>query len=199
MPEYRKLTSVPRMPSIWKTYPVCQEYQEYEKLTTVPRLPRIWNTYRCAKVPSRPCHGSWRPQGWAQGCQGWWPACWSWPSGYLRWVFLLFSLLVRVPAKLGARSAWLENTPENMLKIQVDLNKEMETSSTDIFLIDRCVTAFTWGANRWLKNTLSPSIQHHSKDSERHHYQNVLASKDDCNLWTSAINFVGNSRGWNVR
>ena len=44
--------------------------------------------------------------------------------------FLIFLL---VPAKLGVRSAWLENTPENMLKIQVDLNKEMETSSTDIF------------------------------------------------------------------
>ena len=50
-------------------------------------------------------------------------------------------------------------------------------------LIDRCVTAFTSGAIRWLKNMVSPSIQHYSKDSERHHYQNVLASEDDCNLW----------------
>ena len=172
-----------------KNLPVCQECQEYQKLTSVPRMPRIWQTYQCAKVPSRPCHGSWRPQGWAQGCQGWWPACWSWPSGYLRWVFLLFPLLVST-RKVGCQIRLVREHPGE----HAEKSGWPQQRNGDLFyrslLIDRCATAFTWGAIRLLKNMVSPSIQHNGKDSKRHHYQNVLASEDDCNLWICATIWI---------
>ena len=123
--------SVPRMPRLSKTYqcaknaqnmknlPVCQECQEYEKLTSVPRCQAV---RAMGHEANKGGHKDARDGGQhvGHGHQGTWDGCF-WCSHF--WP---------IPAKFGARSAWLENTPENMLKIQADLKEEQKTSSDNL-------------------------------------------------------------------